>query len=48
VGGLITSWLRIVTVIIGVQPTAQNIVFGLTALVAVALTTDRSKLGIIK
>lgn len=48
VGGLITSWLRIVTVIIGVAPTAQNIVFGLTALVAVALTTDRSKLGIIK
>ncbi|KAA0697773.1 ABC transporter permease [Neorhizobium sp. P12A] len=48
VGGLITAWLRIVTVIIGVQPTAQNIVFGLTALVAVALTTDRSKLGIIK
>lgn len=48
IGGLITSWLRIVTVIIGVQPTAQNIVFGLTALIAVALTTDRSKLGIIK
>lgn len=48
VGGLITAWLRIVTVIIGVQPTAQNIVFGLTALIAVALTTDRSKLGIIK
>lgn len=48
VGGLITSWLRIVTVIIGVAPTAQNIVFGLAALVAVALTTDRSKLGIIK
>jgi ribose transport system permease protein len=48
VGGLITSWLRILTVIIGVQPTAQNIVFGLTALIAVALTTDRSKLGIIK
>ncbi|QKK33250.1 ABC transporter permease (plasmid) [Rhizobium indicum] len=48
VGGLITSWLRILTVIIGVAPTAQNIVFGLTALFAVALTTDRSKLGIIK
>jgi ribose transport system permease protein len=48
VGGLITSWLRILTVIIGVAPTAQNIVFGLTALIAVALTTDRSKLGIIK
>ncbi len=48
VGGLMTSWLRIVTVIIGVAPTAQNIVFGLAALIAVGLTTDRSKLGIIK
>ena len=48
VGGLITAWLRVVTVLVGVVPTAQNIVFGLMALVAVALTTDRSKLGIIK
>lgn len=48
VGGLITAWLRIVTVIIGVVPTAQNIIFGLAALVAVALTTDRRKLGVIK
>lgn len=48
VGGLITAWLRVVTVLVGVTPTAQNIVFGLMALIAVALTTDRSKLGIIK
>jgi ribose transport system permease protein len=48
VGGLMTSWLRIAAVIIGVAPTAQNIVFGLAALIAVGLTTDRSKLGIIK
>lgn len=48
VGGLITSWLRIVSVIIGVAPTAQNIIFGLAALVAVALTTERNKLGVIK
>ncbi|MGI4748374.1 MAG: ABC transporter permease [Janthinobacterium lividum] len=48
VGGLITSWLRIVSVIIGVAPTAQNIIFGLAALVAVALTTERKKLGVIK
>ena len=48
VGGLITAWLRVVTVLVGVTPTAQNIVFGLMALIAVGLTTDRSKLGIIK
>lgn len=48
VGGLITAWLRVVTVLVGVTPTAQNIVFGLMALVAVALTTDRGKLGVIK
>lgn len=48
VGGLITAWLRIVTVIVGVVPTAQNIIFGLAALLAVALTTDRKKLGVIK
>ena len=48
VGGLITAWLRILTVIIGVVPTAQNIIFGLAALLAVALTTDRKKLGVIK
>ena len=48
VGGLITAWLRIVAVIIGVAPTAQNIIFGLTALIAVALTTERKKLGVIK
>ena len=48
VGGLTTAWLRIVTVIIGVAPTAQNIIFGLAALLAVAVTTDRTKLGVIK
>lgn len=48
VGGLITAWLRIVTVIVGVAPTAQNIIFGLAALLAVAVTTDRKKLGVIK
>ena len=48
VGGLITAWLRVVTVLVGVTPTAQNIVFGIMALIAVGLTTDRSKLGVIK
>jgi ribose transport system permease protein len=48
IGGLITAWLRVATVILGVQPTAQYIVFGVMALVAVGLTTDRGKIGVIK
>jgi ribose transport system permease protein len=48
IGGLMTAWLRVVTVLVGVSPTAQNIVFGIMALIAVGLTTDRSKLGVIK
>jgi ribose transport system permease protein len=48
VGGLITAWLRVVTVVVGVAPTTQNIVFGVMALIAVTLTTDRSKIGIVK
>lgn len=48
VGGLITAWLRVITVLVGVTPTAQYIVFGIMALIAVGLTTDRNKIGVIK
>lgn len=48
IGGLMTSWFSIATVVIGVGAEAQNAVFGIMALIAVALTTDRSKIGIIK
>lgn len=48
VGGLITAWLRVITVMVGVAPTTQNIVFGVMALIAVMLTTDRAKIGIVK
>jgi ribose transport system permease protein len=48
IGGLITAWLRVLTVLVGVAPTTQYIVFGVMALIAVALTTDRTKIGIIK
>ncbi|GAB2921680.1 ABC transporter permease [Paraburkholderia jirisanensis] len=48
VGGAITAWLRVITVMIGVAPTTQNIVFGVMALIAVLLTTDRAKIGIVK
>jgi ribose transport system permease protein len=33
---------------VGVAPTTQNIVFGVMALIAVMLTTDRAKIGIVK
>jgi ribose transport system permease protein len=48
IGGLMTAWFNIVTVVIGVGAEAQNAVFGVLALVAVAFTTDRSKIGVIK
>jgi ribose transport system permease protein len=48
VGGLIAAWLRVLTVVIGINPAAQGIFFGIMAIVAVALTTDREKIGVIK
>ena len=48
IGGLMTSWFSIATVVVGVGAEAQNAVFGVMALIAVALTTDRGKIGIIK
>lgn len=47
-GGLIAVVVRIGTVIVGLNPAYQNIVFGVVVLVAVALTIDRQKIGIIK
>ena len=48
IGGVITAWLRVITVLLGLPPTSQNIVFGVVALIAVGMTTDRSKIGVIK
>jgi ribose transport system permease protein len=48
IGGLITAWFNIVTVVIGIGAEAQNAVFGFLALCAVSLTIDRSKIDIIK
>ena len=48
IGGLMASWFSVATVVIGISAEAQNAVFGIMALVAGALTTDRSKIGIIK
>ena len=48
IGGLIVTVVRVGTVIVGLDPAVQNIVFGIGVIVAVALTTDRAKIGIIK
>lgn len=48
IGGLIASTVRVGTVILGLNPATQNIAFGLVILIAVAVTIDRSKIGIIK
>jgi len=48
IGGLIVTVVRVGTVIVGLDPAVQNIVFGIGVVVAVALTTDRAKIGVIK
>ena len=47
-GGLIAICVRIMTIIVGVGPSFQNVLFGAGMIVVVALTTDRRKLGVIK
>lgn len=47
-GGLIAFCVRIMTIIIGVGPSMQNVFFGAGMIIIVALTTDRRKLGVIK
>ncbi len=48
VGGLIVTTVTAGTVVLGFDPALQNVAFGIGVLVAVALTTDRRKLGTIK
>ena len=48
VGGLIAAVVRVGTVVVGLNPAFQDIVFGVVVLAAVALTIDRGKLGTIK
>lgn len=48
VGGMIAVGVRLGTVIVGLSPAFQDIVFGSVIVVAVALTIDREKIGIIK
>ncbi|TGS71688.1 ABC transporter permease [Mesorhizobium sp. M3A.F.Ca.ET.201.01.1.1] len=48
IGGLIAGLVRIGTVIVGLNPAYQNIVFGVVIVIAVAITIDREKIGIVK
>jgi ribose transport system permease protein len=48
IGGLIAILIRIGVTISGLPPESQDVAFGITILIAVALTTDRAKIGIVK
>ncbi|WP_216332447.1 ABC transporter permease [Rhizobium sp. X9] len=48
IGGLIAVMVRLGTVMLGLNPAYQNILFGVMVVVSVALTIDREKIGIIK
>ncbi len=48
VGALIVTVIEVGLVVVGVNAVLQNVVFGLVVIIAVALTTDRSKLPTIK
>lgn len=48
VGGLIAILIRVGVTISGLPPESQDVAFGIVILIAVALTTDRAKIGIVK
>lgn len=48
IGALIVAVIRTAMVYLEVPPTAQQIVFGVVLIVAIALTIDRSKLAMVK
>lgn len=48
IGGLIAVLIRVGATISGLPPASQDVAFGIVILIAVALTTDRSKMGIVK
>jgi ribose transport system permease protein len=48
IGGLIAILIRVGVAISGLPPESQDVAFGITILIAVALTTDRAKIGIVK
>lgn len=48
IGGLIAILIRVGVTISGLPPESQDVVFGIAILIAVALTTDRAKIGVVK
>ena len=48
VGGLIVVLVRVGTAAMGLPGPTQDIIFGIVVLIAVAVTTDRGKIGVIK
>jgi ribose transport system permease protein len=48
VGGLTAVFVRVGATIVGLPAAAQDVAYGIVVLVAVAITTDREKIGVIK
>ena len=48
IGGLIAILIRVGVTISGLPPESHDVAFGITILIAVALTTDRAKIGLVK
>lgn len=48
IGGVIAILIRVGVTVSGMPPSSQDVVFGIVILIAVALTTDRAKIGIVK
>ena len=48
IGGLIAILIRVGVTISGLPPESQDVAFGIVILIAVALTTDRAKIGLVK
>ena len=48
VGGLFAILIRVGATISGLPPASQDVAFGIVILIAVAITTDRAKIGIVK
>lgn len=48
VGGLIAILIRVGVTLSGLPPESQDVAFGIVILIAVALTTDRAKIGLVK
>jgi ribose transport system permease protein len=48
IGGFIAILIRVGVTLSGLPPESQDVAFGIVILIAVALTTDRAKIGVVK